>query len=268
MRFLNASVLPRKGLNRNLSWGFPLGNLLPKTRVLKHHVLERKRRPNANASVLGTQHFRTLRCQMKCPKYCFGHFLICLNSWFREFLVWTFGENGAHFFKVLMTFGDFWVGMSKTTEKQVFFFFGSGRVHSWVFGCLARMGKTQIWAILLWCILKKGKFSKVCLCRKTLYLAERAEKWQNFHLHPFRFVGPNLHENVFFVGVMLGWWCCFLCFLGPPHLALNPPCFCWFVFGFLGVLGGVFLWFGFFVCFCFENKTNPFFLKMGTLAYF
>ena len=60
MRFLNASVLERKALNRNLSWGFPLGNLLPKTRVLKHRVLERKRRPNANASVLGTQRFRTL----------------------------------------------------------------------------------------------------------------------------------------------------------------------------------------------------------------
>ena len=61
MLFLNASVLERKALNRNLSWGFPLGNLLPKTRVLKHRVLERKRRPNANASVLGTQRFRTLR---------------------------------------------------------------------------------------------------------------------------------------------------------------------------------------------------------------
>ena len=62
MRFLNASVLLRKALIRNLSWGFPffLGNLLPKTRVLKHRVLERKRRPNANASVLGTQRFRTL----------------------------------------------------------------------------------------------------------------------------------------------------------------------------------------------------------------
>ena len=61
MRFLNASVLERKSLNRNLSWGFPLDNLLPKTRVLKHCVLERKRRPNANASVLGTRRFRTLR---------------------------------------------------------------------------------------------------------------------------------------------------------------------------------------------------------------
>ena len=60
MRFLNASVLERKSLNRNLSWGFPLGNLLPETRILKHRVLERKRRPNANASVLGTQRFRTL----------------------------------------------------------------------------------------------------------------------------------------------------------------------------------------------------------------
>ena len=53
MRFLNGGVLPRKALNCNLSWGVPLGNLLPKTRVLKHRILERKRRPNANASVLG-----------------------------------------------------------------------------------------------------------------------------------------------------------------------------------------------------------------------
>ena len=60
MRFLNASVLPHKALNRNLSWGFPLGNLLPKTLVLKHRVLARERRPNANANVLGTQRFRTL----------------------------------------------------------------------------------------------------------------------------------------------------------------------------------------------------------------
>ena len=47
MRFLNASVLPLKALNRNLYWGFPLGKLLPQTRVLRHRVSERKRRPNA-----------------------------------------------------------------------------------------------------------------------------------------------------------------------------------------------------------------------------
>ena len=35
MRFLNSSVLLRKALYRNLSWGFPFANLLPKTRVLK-----------------------------------------------------------------------------------------------------------------------------------------------------------------------------------------------------------------------------------------
>ena len=57
MRFLNASVLPRKALNRSLSSGFLLGNLLPEACVLKYRVLERKRRPNANASVLGTAAF-------------------------------------------------------------------------------------------------------------------------------------------------------------------------------------------------------------------
>ena len=40
MRFLKASVLERKALNHNLSWGFPSGDLLPKTRVLKHRALE------------------------------------------------------------------------------------------------------------------------------------------------------------------------------------------------------------------------------------
>ena len=47
MLFFNTSVLPCKSLNRNLSWGFPLGNLLP----LERYVLERKRKLNANASV-------------------------------------------------------------------------------------------------------------------------------------------------------------------------------------------------------------------------
>ena len=59
--FFTLAFLERKSLNGNLSWGFPLGNLLPKTPVLKHRVLERKRRPNANASVSGTQRFRTQR---------------------------------------------------------------------------------------------------------------------------------------------------------------------------------------------------------------
>ena len=42
MRFLNASVLPRKPLNRNLFWGFPLGTPPPPNRVLERHVLERQ----------------------------------------------------------------------------------------------------------------------------------------------------------------------------------------------------------------------------------
>ena len=59
MVFLNASVLPRKSLNHNLSWGSPLGDLLPKTRGLERCVLERKREPNTNVSVLGTLRVRT-----------------------------------------------------------------------------------------------------------------------------------------------------------------------------------------------------------------
>ena len=97
MRFLNASVLERKALNRNLSWGFPLGNLLPKTRVLKHRVLERKRRPNANASVLGTQRFRTLRIgrgfwvggtttreHLRCSQQRRAYHACCDDAWIIE----------------------------------------------------------------------------------------------------------------------------------------------------------------------------------------
>ena len=47
--FERYSVLPHKFLNRNLSWGFPLSNFLTETRILERCVLERKRRPNANA---------------------------------------------------------------------------------------------------------------------------------------------------------------------------------------------------------------------------
>ena len=51
-----------------------------------------------------------------------------------------FVEHDAHFEKVLMTFGDCWVGMSKNTEKNSFL--GSGGC---IHGCvvvLVRMGKT------------------------------------------------------------------------------------------------------------------------------
>ena len=54
MHFLNATAFDHASCN--LSWGFPLGNLLPKTRVF-----ERKRKTNANTSLLGMLRFRTLR---------------------------------------------------------------------------------------------------------------------------------------------------------------------------------------------------------------
>ena len=55
MCFLSASVLPRKALNRNLSWGFPLGNLLPKSRLKTPRFrmqtqTERKRKRFRNAT--------------------------------------------------------------------------------------------------------------------------------------------------------------------------------------------------------------------------
>ena len=92
-----------------------------------------------------------------------------------------------------------------------------------------------MWAILLWCILKKATFENfVGVGAEDTICTICGQKWQNVHLHPFRFVGPNLHKIVFFVGGWVGG----LVFFGGgvPHLALSPPCFCWFVLGFIGVL--------------------------------
>ena len=52
---------------------------------------------------------------------------------------------------VLKCFDDIWRflgGPLKTTRENRFFVHGGG-VHSWVFGCLVRMGKTHICANLL-----------------------------------------------------------------------------------------------------------------------
>ena len=51
MRYLNAHVLPRKVLNRNFFFGPSF------LKVLERRASERKRKPNANASVSGTPHF-------------------------------------------------------------------------------------------------------------------------------------------------------------------------------------------------------------------
>ena len=39
--------------------------------------------------------------------------------------------------------------------------------------------------------------------QKPPYFPICRQKWQNLHLHPFRFVGPNLHAIVFLLGVGL-----------------------------------------------------------------
>ena len=109
-------------------------------------------------------------------------------------------------------------------------------MHSWLFGCLVRLGQdTNVGNFALVYFEKKATFENfVGVGAEDTICTICGQKWQNVHLHPFRFVGPNLHKIVFFVG---GWVGGLVFFLGGvPHLALSPPCFCWFVLGFIGVL--------------------------------
>ena len=97
----------------------------------------------------------------------------------------------------------------------------------------------------------------VCIGAKTLYFPICGQKWKIVHLHSFRVVGPNLNENVFFCWGHLG-LVVSLFFSGSPHLALNLPYFCCFVF--VCFVCVFFVWFVF--SFGFENNFQclPFFL--------
>ena len=101
---MNAFALPCKSLNRNLSWGFPLGNLLPKTRVLERCVLERKREPNANASVSGTLRFRTM-AGAKLGEISDLHYPDLPFLAFLEFLAVFVARNFLAFLSIFPWFG-------------------------------------------------------------------------------------------------------------------------------------------------------------------
>ena len=129
--FLNASVLARKSLNCNLSWGFPFGNLLTKTRVLKRCVLERKRELNANASVLGTQrlmlqstllyrHFEALQLVVTEARLL-KHYLPRLGSLLPRFqrVIWTLGILSEKAQKYLCGWVLSTLGISARKHKNI-----------------------------------------------------------------------------------------------------------------------------------------------------
>ena len=174
-----------------------------------------------------------------------GIFWFVGDCWFLKLPVRTLLKMTRILLKVLMTFGDFWVFLGghrrKKNKKNSFF---SGGVHSWVFGCLVRMGKTQLWAIWLWYILKGANFQKiVCVSAKNTIFPICGQEWQNFHFAPISGCGPKFWTKMFFFGGgHVGLVFLFFCIFGPPHLALNPPYFCWLVLVFLSFL----VWFVFF----------------------
>ena len=106
---------------------------------------------------------------------------------------------------ILKGFDDIWrfLGGHLKKPRHRLLCSGAGCIH----GCLVvwwDLGKTQMWAILLWCILKKATFENfVGVGAEDTICTICGQKWQNVHLHPFRFVGPNLHKIVFLLGVGL-----------------------------------------------------------------
>ena len=98
--------------------------------------------------------------------------------------------------------------------------------------------------------LKKGKFSQICLCRcKKHYIFSSAGKNGKIYICTCFGLWAQICTKMCFcwghVGLVV------FVFLGPPHLALNSPYFCRFVF---------FLFFFVFVCFLVLVQCLPFFL--------
>ena len=132
-----------------------------------------------------------------------------------------------------MTFGDFWVGRSKNTKNSWLFWFRG--VHSWVFGCLGENGQDINLRKFLLFFLNNGILSKIslCRCRKHNIFPYVRDIPKIFRCT--RFGGEVCTKMCFCWGhvglVVLLYLCCF------PHLALHPPGFCLFGFGFLGCFG-------------------------------
>ena len=143
-------------------------------------------------------------CQVKmpkCPKYCFGHFRIFVKLLILRISGLDFWWQWRALFKGFDDIWKFWVGMFKKKENLAFL--GSGAC---IHGCLvvcrewARQKSEQFCSDVF---RKTANFQKfVCVGAEHTIFSLCGQKCQYYHSHSFRFVDPNLHENVFFVGAV------------------------------------------------------------------
>ena len=135
-----------------------------------------------------------------------------------------------------MTIGDFWVGISKKNEDLVVFVQGRGAfMAAWLSGeTCARYIFGQFCSGVFW---KKATFeSFVCVGAETTIFSHMLAKMAKSSFALVSVCGPKFARDCVFVGGCVGG----LVFGGAPHLALSPPCFCWFVLGIIGVLFALF----------------------------
>ena len=173
-----------------------------------------------------------------------GIFWFVWNSWFWETSGLEFWWQWRALFK---GFDDIWRFLGGHVEKyreKLFFWLRGGALR--VFGCLVRMGKTQICASLLWFMWKRADFQNfACVAAEnTVFSHMWADLWK-FSVEP---VGGG------------GWICTTMCFCWGhvglvclvvfvlfPSLGSKPSLFLLVSFWFFGVLVCVFLVWSLFV---------------------
>ena len=136
-------------------------------------------------------------------------------------------------------------------EKNSFFY--SGGLHSWVLGCLVRMGKLQMFVNWFVVVKKKALFSKFYGAKVKIHFVfpQKQQSCENVQLHPFLGQAVNFAKLCFWgacwVGVFFG---------GGNSLGSKPSLFLLLCYCFVIVS---LVWFLFIFC---ENTIQclPFFL--------
>ena len=160
----------------------------------------------------------------------------------REFLAWTFGENDAHF----KGSDDIWRFLGRHDKKRrKVGFWGSGVVHSWVRGCLVRMGKTQILSNFALMYFEEGQIVKKFVCvgaENTLYFLICRQKWKKYSFAPVSVWWAQISRKCVscwgHVGLVVLF---FFLFFWATSLGPRPSLFLLVCFWFWGCFWGLFL---------------------------
>ena len=141
-------------------------------------------------------------------KILFWAFLISLKLLILKISGVDFVEKDAQFEKVLMTFGDFWMGISRKTEKNRFFFVQGG---AFMGACLSGENgqKVNFRKVVLAVFKKKDFFKHYGGKVKIRFVFPYISKVVKFSVAPGFWASRKFCKSCVFWGgggCMLGWW--------------------------------------------------------------